>query len=93
VIHEQQAGEMKRDDLFRNAEIYANVIGQMAMMAYGERNKPNPRGEFVIDTLVPGARFYIMAGSGSLEAEVAVPALKPGEDRDIGTITLKERNR
>jgi beta-lactamase regulating signal transducer with metallopeptidase domain/5-hydroxyisourate hydrolase-like protein (transthyretin family) len=91
VIHEKQAGEMKRDDLFRNTEIYANVIGSMAMMAYDERKKPNPRGEFVIDTLVPGARFYIMAGSGSLEAEVAVPTLKPGEDRDIGTITLKER--
>jgi hypothetical protein len=52
---------------------------------------PKPKGEFVIDTLVPGARLYITAGMGRREAIVSVVPLKPGEDRDLGAITLKER--
>jgi hypothetical protein len=46
----------------------------------------------VIDTLLPGVRFYIQAASGDgRSAGVPVSPLKPGEDRDLGTITLKER--
>lgn len=84
-------GEMSRNDVFRNTHIYSNILGQKAMLAYGEKNKLGRQGEFVIDTLVPGVRYYVMAGSGSLEAMVPVSSLKPGEDRDLGTINLKER--
>ena len=84
-------GEMSRNEVFRNTHIYSNILGQKAMLAYGEKSKPGRQGEFVIDTLMPGVRYYVMAGSGSLEAMVPVPPLKTGEDRDLGTITVKER--
>jgi beta-lactamase regulating signal transducer with metallopeptidase domain len=90
VIREKKDGEMSRGEIFRNAEFYVNIIGQKAMAAFDEKIKLNPRGEFVIDTLVPGARFYLMGGAPGLEAYVPLPPLKPGEDRDLGTITLKE---
>jgi hypothetical protein len=82
---------MSRNDVFRSTESYCNIIGQKAMLPYLERNMVGPRGEFVIDTLVPGARLYIMAGAGDLEARVPVAPLQPGEDRDLGALTLKER--
>jgi hypothetical protein len=84
-------GEMSRNDVFRNTHIYSNILGQKAMLAYSEKNKLGRQGEFVIDTLMPGVRYYVMAGSRRLEAMVSVSSLKPGEDRDLGTITLKER--
>ncbi len=91
VVIGGKEGEMSRNDVFRNTHIYSNILGQKAMLAYGEKNKLGRQGEFVIDTLVPGVRYYVMAGSGSLEAMVPVSSLKPGEDRDLGTINLKER--
>ena len=68
-------------------------IGQRAMLAYlTKRLQSEAEGEFVIDTLVPGARFYIRAAKRRTgEACVPLTPLKPGEDRDLGTITLKER--
>ena len=60
-------------------------------MIYWTRLRSEAKGEFVIDTLVPGVPLYITANSGRQEAFVPVPPLKPGEDRDLGTITLKER--
>ena len=53
---------------------------------------PGRQGEFVIDS--PHAWRALstsMAGSGGLEAMVPVPPLEPGEDRDCGDVTLKER--
>jgi hypothetical protein len=92
VIREKE-GEMSRNEVYRNTHIYSNLLGQKAMLTYSEKSKLGRQGEFVIDTLMPGVRYYVMAGSGSLEAMVPVPPLKPGEDRDLGTITLKERPR
>jgi hypothetical protein len=72
--------------------MYANLMGQKAMLPYFAKIlEPKPKGEFVVDTLVPGAHFYITAEAGRREAVVSVSPLKPGEDRDLGTITLKER--
>ena len=85
-------GEMTRSEMLRDTEIYVNLMGQKAMLLYFTKIlQPKPKGEFVIDTLVPGARFVIAAGAGRREAHVFVPPLKPGEDRDLGTITIKER--
>ena len=92
VMGRPKEGEMTRSEIFGDTEIYANLMGQKAMLPYLTKIlEPKPKGEFVIDTLVPGARFYITAGAGRREAIVSVAPLKPGEDRDLGTITLKER--
>jgi hypothetical protein len=85
-------GEMTRSEILGNAEFYVNLMGQKAMLPYLTKIlEPRPKGEFVIDTLVPGAHFYITAGAGRREAIVSVTRLEPGEDRDLGAITLKER--
>jgi 5-hydroxyisourate hydrolase-like protein (transthyretin family)/protocatechuate 3,4-dioxygenase beta subunit len=85
-------GEATRSEIFRDTTFYAELMGQKSMLSYFAKIlEPKPKGEFVIDTLVPGVRFYITAGAGRREAVVSVPPLKPGEDRDQGTIILKER--
>ncbi len=92
VMGNPKKGEMTRAEIMLDAKIYANLMGQKAIMSYVTRVlQPKPKGEFVIDTLVPGGTFYIMAGVGRREAFVSVPPLKPGEDRDLGTITLSRR--
>ena len=48
----------------------------------------NARGEFAIDTLLPGLDLYVMVSSTQGAALAPVPPLKPGEDRDLGTITV-----
>jgi hypothetical protein len=75
----------------RDTEFHVNLMGQTAIVPYMMNIlQPRPKGEFVIDTLVPGAPFVITAGEGRFSADVTVPPLKPGEDRDLGTIALKE---
>jgi hypothetical protein len=83
-------GEMSRDKVYHNSLFYANLVGQRNMFAYSEKQKSNSEGEFVIDNLLPGVRLYIMAASARRLADVPLSPLKPGEDRDLGTITLKE---
>jgi hypothetical protein len=46
---------------------------------------PSYRAEFNYDNLIPGVRYYISAG-GTYHV---VPALKPGEVRDLGKIVVK----
>ncbi len=71
-------------------EFYANVLGHRNMRFENERT--GSTGEFTLDALIPGANFYVTAAEGGgREARVAVPDLKPGEDRDLGTLVLKER--
>jgi hypothetical protein len=84
-------GEMSLDDEFRNTSFYSNLVGQKAMLEYSEKQKSNGQGEFVIDTLLPGIRLYVKAASGGRHAGVHVKPLEPGEDRDLGTITIRER--
>jgi hypothetical protein len=92
LVLRDREGERSRDQIFRDTQIYSNIIGQQAMLAYGEKlTKQSSAAGFVVDTLIPGAHYYVSAGQGELEAFVDVPALKPGEDRDLGTIMLKER--
>jgi hypothetical protein len=69
---------------------YTNLLGQRAMMIYWTRLRSDAKGEFVIDTLLPGVPLYVTANAVRQEAFVPVAPLKPGEDRDLGTITLKE---
>ena len=79
--------EMFNHDL---VEFYANIVGQRQMQRMDERSKDT--GEFAIDTLIPGTNFYVTAAeAGGRSAHVAVLDLKPGENRDLGTLVLKER--
>ena len=55
--------------------------------------KLNERGEFSLSMLMPGARLYLTATTGDRSATVPIPELKPGEDRDLGTITLRPEER
>ncbi len=92
VMGRPKEGQMTRSEIMRETEIYVTLMGQKAMLPYWMKVlQPKPKGEFVIDTLVPGVHFYITAGAGRREALVTVKPLNPGEDRDLGTITLKER--
>ena len=51
-------------------------------------------GEFTLEAMIPGASFYVTAAEGGgRAAHAAVLDLKPGEDRDLGTLVLKERQR
>jgi 5-hydroxyisourate hydrolase-like protein (transthyretin family) len=82
----------KPESLDRNEilseEIYSNLLESSARGKYLDR--PGASGDFVCNALVPGLPFYIVATSGGRAAFQYVPPLKPGEDRDLGTITLKE---
>ncbi len=80
---------MTRSAILSEAEFYSNLIEAPARMTYPD--KPGARGEFTQDALVPGMPFYIGADSGNREMFHYVSPLAPGEDRDLGAITLTER--
>ena len=76
-----------------NLHYYVNLMGEDPIrFEYGGRNTVDKGGTFVNDLLIPGARFVIVAhsGGGQREAFVPVAPLRPGEDRDLGNVTLKE---
>ncbi len=84
--------ELSNQDLFNHdlVEFYSNVVGQRNMNLLNERT--GSTGEFTLDAMIPGASFYLTAAEGGgRSARAAVPDLKPGEDRDLGTLVLKER--
>ncbi len=82
-------GELKRDELLGRPDqalFYSNITQE-----YFANEKPDAEGRFRFENLLPGARFTIVAaGSDTGEAFHPVAALKPGEDRDLGTITMKK---
>jgi beta-lactamase regulating signal transducer with metallopeptidase domain len=90
IVLDKNAESLKRDEVL-SQEFYSNLLESSARQKYWE--KPIAGGEFAHDALVPGEPFYIVASSGNREAFQYVSPLKPGEDRDLGTITLKERQR
>jgi beta-lactamase regulating signal transducer with metallopeptidase domain len=83
--------ELSNQDLFNDdlAEFYSNILGQHNVRFEIER--PGSNGEFSLKDLIPGASFSVEAAEGPRAARAAVPDLKPGEDRDLGTLVLKER--
>ena len=81
-------GPFNRQELFSNTEIYTNLLASESRGGLFDRGAPNSTGEFVLDMLMPGARLYLTAATGDRAATVPIPDLKPGEDRDMGTITL-----
>jgi hypothetical protein len=91
LVPRAKAGALSRAEIMNDATPYFEILGERAMLAYWLKMHPNPQGQFVLDTLLPGARLYLVAGTGQREARVPLAPLKPGEDRDLGTITLQER--
>jgi hypothetical protein len=91
LVPRGKVGELSRAEIMNEATPYFEILGERAMLAYWLKMHPNPQGEFVLDTLLPGARLYIVAGTSQREARVPLTPLKPGEERDLGTITLQER--
>jgi hypothetical protein len=92
VMGQPTKGEMTRSQMLRETTFYVELMGQKSIMPYMVKVlQPRKNGEFVLDKLVPGAHFVITAGAGRREGWLAVPPLKPGEDRDLGTLTLRER--
>jgi len=88
IVLDKKPETMGRNEVL-SQEIYSNLLESSARSKYHDR--PGSQGEFTHDGLVPGMPYYIVATSGGREAFHYVPPLKPGEDRDLGTITLKER--
>jgi beta-lactamase regulating signal transducer with metallopeptidase domain len=92
IVTDDLSGKMSRQELLMKLQNmnYTNLLGQRAMMLYWTRLRSDAKGEFVIDTLLPGVPLYMTANAARQEAFVPMAPLKPGEDRDLGTITLKE---
>jgi beta-lactamase regulating signal transducer with metallopeptidase domain len=88
IVLDQKTENLSRSEVL-SQEIYSNLLESSAGQKY--QDGLGAHGEFTHDALVPGMPFYIVAASGGREAFHYVPPLKPGEDRDLGTITLKER--
>jgi RNA polymerase sigma factor (sigma-70 family) len=65
------------DDDSSAATLYSMLTGEPVLQSYP--------AEFKFDKLIPGVRFYFLAG-GTYHA---IPALKPGEVRDLGRIVVK----
>ena len=84
-------GEMNRDDIFRNSVHGSTLIAKAQQSDYVQTFRTNDQGEFVIDTLLSGVRLCIFAEENEEQALFQVSPLRPGEDRDLGTISLKER--
>jgi hypothetical protein len=85
--------EPSRQDLFNQdmIQFYTNVLGQRNF--YFLSRDVGSKGEFAFEAMIPGAGFYISASAAGREAYVSVLGLKPGELRDLGTITPKEQRR
>ncbi len=93
VVTDDGFANLSRQEMLMKMQrmYYSNLLGQRAMMMYWSRLRSDARGEFVIDTLIPGIPLHVHAGAAArLEAFTPVAPLQPGEDRDLGTITLKE---
>ncbi len=76
------------DDL---TDFYSNIVGQRN--AFMHDWNTGKQGEFEYQAIIPGAWYELICNDGALSATVSTQILKPGEVLDVGTVTLKERNR
>lgn len=89
IVLNKNPETINRNEILTLTEFFSSLLEASARRNYPE--KPGTRGEFVNDLLVPGMPYYIAANSARREVFQYLPPLKPGEDRDLGTITLKEQ--
>jgi hypothetical protein len=92
MIVTDASGPFTDDELFTHGEFYTNLLPGQTRGALFDRGAPDARGEFVLDQLMPGARLYLTASSSGRGVNVPIPELKPGDDIDLGTITLHEQH-
>jgi hypothetical protein len=90
LIVAEDKKELSRDEMFNHdlVQFYTNVMGQRNF--YFLNQETGTQGDFAFEAMIPGARFYLSASGAGRSAIAAVTELKPGEVRDLGTITLKE---
>lgn len=55
------------------------------------RDEPRPDGSFERDALIPGVGFIVIGYAEGQYTRVPVWDLKPGEVRDLGTVTLDQK--
>jgi hypothetical protein len=79
----KEEGNLTRGDWFDADRFifYSNLT-----RSFGE-NKSNADGSFLLEDLIPGTRFYIVGAADRLGVRTPVD-LKPGEVKDLGTLTL-----
>ncbi|WP_165251751.1 carboxypeptidase regulatory-like domain-containing protein [Paludisphaera soli] len=82
--------EYTRDELFEPsvAQHYSNFLGQDDF--YFHDRQPGPDGSFSFEAMIPGVGYNVSGGLGDREVSELVWDLKPGEVRDLGTLTPKE---
>ncbi len=91
LLLDEQQTDLKANDV-HNHELAVITVQLFPDEGWeGFFDKCRVQGTYRFDHLIAGARYGIGVGAGILQGAAAVPLLKPGEDRDLGTITLKER--
>ncbi|MFI5461021.1 MAG: M56 family metallopeptidase, partial [Isosphaerales bacterium] len=91
VFLDKEQTELKSTDVFDREDALINV---QLFPNEGWSNffeKCRVQGKFQFEHLIAGARYGLSVRGGNLEGLATVPPLVPGENRDLGTITLKER--
>jgi len=91
LLLDQTQTELKSTDVLtrENALITVQLFPNEGWSNFFE--KCRVQGKFQFEHLIAGARYGLSVRGGNLEGLAAVPPLEPGEDRDLGTISLKER--
>jgi hypothetical protein len=85
IVLERGNEELKEQDFFETGRT------TFYSMFTDEPIKASDPAEFTYDNLIPGVRYYVQVSrdGGSYHP---IPALKPGEVRDLGRITHKPEN-
>ena len=77
---------LTRDDRELKAEDFRDESMATAYAIFTQETLPDSHpAEFKYDNLIPGLRYYV----GSAGTYHPIPALKPGEVRDLGKIVVK----
>jgi beta-lactamase regulating signal transducer with metallopeptidase domain len=91
LMLDEQKTELKPNDLRDREQALVTVQLFPNEGWAGFFDKCRLQGKYQFEHLIAGARYGIGVGAGNLEGVSAVPILKAGEDRELGTIALKER--
>jgi RNA polymerase sigma factor (sigma-70 family) len=89
LLMTKEEGKPGGMDWFNNDRlvIYGNILQSFS------RPPENGDGTFRLDDLIPGARLYIVGGATDQTVVRTPVTLKPGEVKDLGTLTLAKEER
>lgn len=94
LILSSERKEYKPDELVDQdvSQFYSNLLSNENF--HFHREQPGPDGTFAFEAIIPDSGLCVTAADGGgREANLLVWDLKPGEVRDVGTLTLKEEPR